>query len=264
MDLFDIRELLATDPSVLSKLKGDGDFRSEECIELLKEADIVCTNPPFSLFREYLAQLVEHDKKFLIVGNKNAITYKETFTLIKENKMWLGMRNVNQDMWLLLTDRAESYEKIVHEVDSYGQNVPRKSKHINAIWLTNLEHRKRHERFLPYKNYTPEEFPKYDNYDAIEVGKVVDIPQDYDGVMGVPITFLDKYNPEQFEILGMCENEDLYRLKTRVYTSQECKRAYMDKFNKAGTYDLNASGVLIKNGIREKTYARVLIRFRKS
>lgn len=185
----------------IKQFKHDGDFRSLECIEFLKQADIVVTNPPFSLFREYVAQLVEYDKKFIIIGNKNAITYKDIFNLIKENKLWLGYRNVNNDMWLFLPDDEEEYEKIVDG---------KKMKHIQACWFTNIDHRKRHQDLILYKKYTPEEYPKYDNYDAIEVSKTKDIPCDYDGAMGVPITFLDKFNPKQFEILGMDDHRLQY------------------------------------------------------
>ena len=177
----------------IHNLKGDGDFRSKECIELLKQADIVVTNPPFSLFREYVAQLVEYDKKFLIIGNKNAVTYKEIFSLFKENKIRIGYRNMNSDFWLEVPE-GNSFEKVEN-----GKKV----KHIMACWYTNLPTTKQEEVLVLYKKYTPEEYPKYDNYDAIDVSKVTDIPQDYNGVIGVPITFLDKYNPEQFEIVGM-------------------------------------------------------------
>jgi len=167
----------------IKHLRGNGDFRSKECIELLKQADIVCTNPPFSLFREYLAQLVKYDKKFLIIGNYNAVTYKEVFPLIKDNKMWLG---VNQSGMTFKTPEGSS-------------------QHMGfAIWFTNLPHKKRNEELILVKKYegNEKEYPKYDNYDAIEVSKVVNIPKDYDGVIGVPITFLNKHNPNQFEILG--------------------------------------------------------------
>lgn len=177
----------------IHNLKGDGDFRSKECIELLKQADIVVTNPPFSLFREYVAQLVEYDKKFLIIGNKNAVTYKEIFSLFKENKIRIGYRNMNSDFWLEVPE-GNSFEKIEN-----GKKV----KHIMACWYTNLPTTKQEEELVLYKKYTSDEYPKYDNYDAIDVNKVTDIPQDYDGVIGVPITFLDKYNPKQFEIVGM-------------------------------------------------------------
>jgi hypothetical protein len=192
VDLGDVRYLLKHDKNTATPLNGNGDFRSKECIELLKQADIVCTNPPFSLFREYVAQLMEYDKKFLIIGNKNAITYMEVFNLIQDNKMWLGYRNINSDMWLRVPE-GEKYEKVVDGV---------KLKHIMACWLTNLETTKRHEEFVMYKKYTAEEYPHYANYDAVEVSKVAEVPLDFTGEMGVPITFLDKYNPEQFEIVG--------------------------------------------------------------
>lgn len=202
-DLADVKYLLQNKENVLSLLNGNGDFRSEECIELLKQADIVVTNPPFSLFREYVAQLVDYDKKFLIIGNKNAITYKEIFSLISTNKLWLGYREINKDMWLIVPANYE-YEKIID-----GQKV----KHIMACWFTNLDTSKRHDNFPLYKKYSPEEYPKYDNYDAINIDKTCDIPCDYFGAMGVPITFLDKYNPEQFEIIGIdryVENNPFY------------------------------------------------------
>ena len=178
-----------------SELEGDGDFRSDECVEILKRCDIVCTNPPFSLFRQYVAQLFEYKKDFLIIGNVNAITYKEVFPLIKDNKMWLGVS---------LTATKCSF--IVNE-DYDGKNVfyengVKYAKVNNVVWFTNLDHKKRHEELLLYKKYNAEEYPEYDNYNAIEVGKTKDIPMDYDGIMGVPITFLDKYCPTQFEIVG--------------------------------------------------------------
>ena len=178
-------------------LNGDGDFRSDECIELLKEADIVVTNPPFSLFRDYVAQLIEYDKKFLIIGNQNAITYKEIFSLIKENKIWLG--NKAGDMAFAV---PEYYEK--RETRFWIDESGHKWRSMgNICWFTNLDHSKRHEELILYKTYNENDYQKYDNYDALNVNKVAEIPMDYTGVMGVPITFLDKYNPEQFEILGM-------------------------------------------------------------
>ena len=188
----------------VTPLRGDGDFRSSECIELLKEADIVVTNPPFSLFREYVAQLMEYDKKFLIIGSMNAVTYKEIFPLIKENRVWLGYGLSGQDMLfdvpkdyaqeLVATKKEGSAYRIVYGVV--------KGRLGNACWFTNLPHKKRNEELILYKNYSPEEYPHYDNYDAIEVSKTKEIPQNWGGAMGVPITFLDKYNPDQFEILG--------------------------------------------------------------
>lgn len=178
-------------------MQQNGDFRSPECIEILKQSDIVVTNPPFSLFREYVAQLMEYEKKFVIVGNQNAITYKETFKLIKENKIWLG--NKSGDMAFRVPDYYE--EKATrYWQDETGQKWRSLG---NICWFTNLDHAKRHEELLLYNTYSAEEYPKYDNYDAIEVSKTKDIPIDYQGAMGVPITFLDKYNPEQFEIIGL-------------------------------------------------------------
>ena len=217
----------------IKKLKGDGDFRSAECVELLKQADIVVTNPPFSLFREYVAQLIKYDKKFIIIGPKNAITYKEMFGLIKENKVWLGYRNINSDMWFVLPEDSEDAEKIENG---------KKLKHINACWFTNLDIEKRHKNLICYRNYTPERYPTYDNYNAINVDKVADIPHDYDGIMGVPITFLDKYCPEQFEILDI--NPHFFTLVER------------------GLPKLKQ--LTLKNAGKKDPYARILIRRRPS
>ena len=241
-------------------LEGTGDFRSPEVTALRNEADIIITNPPFSLFREFLAWIVQGNKQFAIIGNKNCITYKEVFPLIKENKIWAGSRIWSGGMWFR-TLNEEDYDRIDDDI---------KMKNVPSIWVTNIEHGRRHQPLtlmtmednLRYnkKMKDKEAYDHYDNYDAIEVPYTDAIPSDYEGVMGVPISFLDKYCPEQFEILGMCENEDLYQLKTRVYTTQECKQAYLNKFGKAGTYDLNASGVVIRGGIQEKVYQRILIK----
>ena len=182
----------------VSELKGNGDFRSEECIELLKEADIVVTNPPFSLFREYIATLVQYNKKFLVIGNQNAITYKEIFPLIKENKLWTGNNMVK-------TFRVPQVTNKNCEVLPNGDII---AKFGSICWFTNLDIKKRHEEIILYKSYNEEEFPKYDNYDAIEVSKVCEIPKDYDGIMGVPITFLYRYNPSQFEIVKFRKGDD--------------------------------------------------------
>lgn len=192
VDLTDVETLLRSDKNTATPLNGNGDFRSEESIRYLEQADIVCTNPPFSLFREFLSLLFEHGKQFLIIGNKNSITYKEVFTLIQADQLWLGYRNVNSDMWFIVPN-GEPYERLQN-----GKPV----KHIMACWFTNLDTSKRHEAFVMYRTYTPELYPTYVNYDAIEVDRVADIPMDYEGQMGVPITFLDKYNPEQFRIVG--------------------------------------------------------------
>lgn len=171
---------------VKTPLDGNGDFRNKECLDLLDECDIVCSNPPFSLFRGYVAALMEHEKKFLIIGNKNAITYKEFFPLLRNNEVWIGCNNVKE---FLQPDGS---------IKKFG----------NIGWFTNLDVAKRHEKLILWKHYTPEEYQKYDNFDAINVNKVSEIPCDYDGVMGVPITFLDKYNPEQFEIVAFRKGND--------------------------------------------------------
>lgn len=189
----------------VSELKGNGDFRSKECIELLKEADIVVTNPPFSLFREYIATLVQYNKKFLVIGNQNAITYKEIFPLIKENKLWTGNNMVK-------TFRVPQVTNKNCEVLPNGEII---AKFGSICWFTNLDIKKRHEEIILYKKYNEEEFPKYDNYDAIEVSKVCEIPKDYNGVMGVPITFLYRYNPSQFEIVDPRGFTDIERLKSK-------------------------------------------------
>ena len=250
VDLSDVRYLLQNDRNVISTLQS-GDFRSAECIELLKQADVVVTNPPFSLFREYVAQLMKYGKKFLIIGNQNAITYKEIFPLIKDNRIWLGYGFKGSAGHFI-----SPYEDVATACD-HRKGMIRVS---GVTWFTNLEIPKRHEELDLVCRYSTDAYPTYDNYDAIEVSKTADIPCDYAGVMGIPITFLDKYNPEQFEILGMCENLDLYGLKTKVYTKEECKEAYLRKFGKKGTYDLNASGVIVRGSLFEKVYQRILIR----
>lgn len=233
-------------------LKGDGDFRSEECIELLKEADIVVTNPPFSLFREYVAQLIEYDKKFLIIGNKNAIKYKEIFPLIKDNRLWVGYTPMSQDLLfdipeedaqrLLKESKPGSAYRIVNGV------VKGRSQ---SIWFTNLEHKKRHEDIILYKHYVPEEYPTYANYNAIDVSKTADIPCDYDGLMGVPITFMDKYNPEQFEIIGMAHGDAGVELGLAPYDRS------LKKFNK-GLMDGDL--YYMKEGMPIVPYTRIVIR----
>ncbi len=204
VDLCDVQELLKNDRNAISTLKQHGDFRSQECIELLKQADIVVTNPPFSLFREYLAQLVEYDKKFLIIGNVNAVTYKEVFPLIKENRLWFGPSISSGDRKFNVPDD--------YPLNAAGCGIDpdgRRYIRVKGIrWFTNLDHKKRHEMLDLVCRYSPEEYPKYDNYDAINVDHTSDIPYDYDGVMGVPITFLDKYNPEQFEIVEFRKGQD--------------------------------------------------------
>jgi hypothetical protein len=197
IDLSDVEYLIRHDGNVLTLLDGGGDFRSPECVALLQEADVVVTNPPFSLFREYVTQLAEVGKKFLILGDQNAITYEEVMTQIMADNLWFGYENGGIKWFQVPDDYAittEARKKVVDGIQYFSMG------RIN--WYTNLDTRKRHELITLYKNYTPAEYPTYTNYPAIEVPRVADIPMDYDGAMGVPITFLDKYNPEQFEILG--------------------------------------------------------------
>ena len=239
VDLADVQYLLQNDMNVMSTLKT-GDFRSEECIELLKQADIVVTNPPFSLFREYIGQLMEYKKKFLIVGNINAVTYKEVFPLIKNNELWLGPSITSGD--------RKFYVPEDYPLNAAGCGVDDDGRHYIRVkgvrWFTNLDHNKRHEELDLVCRYSPEEYPRYINYDAIEAGKTVDIPCDYDGTIGVPITFLDKYNPEQFEIVGdslECADMTVIRQK-------------LGKLNGGPRFYIN-TGVSLK-----RLYERILIR----
>lgn len=202
----DIANLFVSGENTLELLEGDGDFRSPECLALLDEADIVVTNPPFSQFREYIAVLVAHEKKFIVIGNMNAITYKEIFPLIKENRMWPGAneKGGTRKGNTLLFSVSDDYtgESVITDKGN------KRFAQVSAWWFTNLDIKKRHEPLILYKRYKghEDEYPRYDNYDAINVDKTADIPEDYDGVMGVPISFLDKYCPEQFEILGMLQS----------------------------------------------------------
>ena len=236
INLADIQYLMQNDKNVISILQGNGDFRSPECVELLQQADIVVTNPPFSLFREYVAQLVEFDKKFLILGNQNAVTYKEIFTLIKDNKVWLGYKNGNMCFTVPAYYEPRPTRFWIDETGQKWRSLG------NICWLTNLETRKRHEDLVLYRTYNARDYPKYDNYDAINVDKVTEIPYDYEGVMGVPITFLDKYNPEQFEILDARDFTPIERLQHKNYALIK-----------------DADGAI--NG--KATYARILIRRKK-
>ncbi|MBK9156332.1 MAG: adenine-specific methyltransferase EcoRI family protein [Chloracidobacterium sp.] len=240
-------------------LEGDGDFRSKEVKALRDEADIVITNPPFSLFTEFLQWIVEVGKKFLIIGNMNAITYKEVFPLIRNNKMWMG-NGFHAGNAYFSTPFAEEYGEGVYNPQTGLV------KFRNVCWFTNIDHGRRHNP-LPLmtmgenrkfnKKLSGNAYETYDNYDAIEVPFTDAIPSDYDGVMGVPISFLDKHSPEQFEIVGTLDSNDPNNTcRTRVYTSEECREAYQARFGKPGTYDLNASGVI--NGV--KVFKRVLIR----
>ena len=215
------------DIGIITNLETNGDFRSPECIALLQEADIIVTNPPFSLFREYVAQLIDYDKKFIVIGNKNSITYKEFFPLLKNNQVWLGCTSPKE---FVQPDKS---------IKKFG----------NISWFTNLDIIKRHETLDLIEKYTPEKYPKYDNYDAINVNRVLDIPVDYNGIMGVPITFMDKHNPEQFEILG---------ITCRRYSPEYCTHTYT-KEEYSNANDLNGASCIKKNETIKMTYGRILI-----
>jgi len=235
-DLADVEHLIKNKNNVLTLLKGNGDFRSEECLELLKEADIVATNPPFSLFREYLAQLIDYDKRFIIIGNKNAITYKEVFKLIKDNKLWTGYRGFSGGMWFYTKHDVKTKKNIDGNV---LVNVP-------SIWFTNLDIRKRHESITLYEKYSIQKYSKYENYDAINVDKTTEIPSDWNGAIGVPITFLDKYSPDQFEIIAL-------GIVGSVDFTKECKMEILDsKGTPTGKYTVNAKGTLYRKYNPEK------------
>lgn len=252
IDLADVEWLIRNEKNVLSELKGNGDFRSEECIELLKEADIVVTNPPFSLFREYLAQLIKFDKQFLIIGNINAVSSKETFQLIMDNRVWLGASIHSGDREFMIPPTYEVRSKSLR-IDEKGNRYVRV---VGVRWFTNLDYPQRHENLELYKKYNPEEYPKYDNYEAINVCVTNEIPKDYEGPMGVPITFLDKYNPNQFEILGLTQIGCHDKLPdTRRYNDYKECLTINDVETGASGGKTNENAVLLGKGTK-KTYYR--------
>ncbi|MDU5530060.1 adenine-specific methyltransferase EcoRI family protein [Negativicoccus succinicivorans] len=268
VDMLDVAELFKMGENTLTELEGDGDFRSEECLELLKEADIVVTNPPFSLFREYVSILGSYDKKFVIMGNKNAITYKEFFPLLKENKVWVGATSLNGGRWMIMPNNIEIKSKKT-KIDTNGDIILNVA---GVCWYTNLDINKRHEDLILIRKYNPEDFPTYDNYNAINVDKVTEIPYDYDGVIGVPITFIDKYNPDQFEIIGLgCGWNGDSDLVVKKYSKNQKQ---VDKNSTKIVSKLNDGTPLIKSsqqpkktyylvddeGFYYRTYGRVLIR----
>lgn len=260
IDLADVRYLIQNDKNVLSVLKENGDFRSKECVELLKEADIVVTNPPFSLFREYVAQLMEFEKKFLIIGNQNNVTYKEVFPLIKDNKIWLGVNSGSQKFEVPL-----DFQRNNTFIDKNGKKY---AKFGNICWFTNLDNKNRHEELILFKKYSPEEYPKYDNFDAINIAATTDIPIDYSGLMGVPITFLDKYNPEQFVIIGITKT--WFGMANKIYPEQiqidkNGKQTKVTKLNDGAVLEvskppINKTYYKIGEKIYIQKYPRILIK----
>ena len=255
------KQLKANKHNEWTPLNGDGDFRSDECVNLLKQSDIVVTNPPFSLFKEYVKQLFEHNKKFVIIGNKNCVTYKEIFPLIKDNKMWSGKTEWSGGLWFVTMDNTD-VDKVVD-----GVNM----KNVSSVWFTNIDHGRRHqplplmtmEENLKYSKHKEikgkKAYDKYDNYDAIEVPFTDSIPSDYDGVMGVPISFLDKYNPDQFEIIGLGIANLGLSAGVRPYKPEH--RKYRREVQKRGTVDGDL--YMMKDGDVVVPYARVLIKHKK-
>lgn len=262
----DVKLFLERNPHSHRPLSGGGDFRSDECIELLQEADIVVTNPPFSLFKEFMALLATHEKKVLVIGNLQALTYKAIFPLIQADMLWMGVTIHSGDREFRVPDHYP-LNSSGHRTDEDGKKYIR----VKGVrWYTNLDHGRRHQ-VLPLMSMQDNlrfnkklsgksVYEKYENYDAIEVSFTDAIPSDYDGVMGVPITFLDKYNPEQFEILGTLDSSDRDNpYRTRWYSSQDQKDAYFRRFGKPGSIPLNMSGVIND----AKVYKRILIKHRR-
>lgn len=250
VDMYDVAELFRQHENELTELCGDGDFRSPECIELLDEADIVVTNPPFSLFREYVATLVEHNKKFIIIGHQNALTYKEIFPLIKDDRIWLGNG---------FKGNVGFFESPYEDIAASSQHKEGLIRVSGVMWYTNLDIKKRHEEMILVKRYTPEAYPTYANFDAINVDKTADIPLDYPGIMGVPITFMDKYSPDQFEIIGLGIAN--LGLSAGVHPYKPEHRAYRKEIQKRGAVDGDLY-MLDADGHPVVPYARILIRNR--
>lgn len=266
VDLADVEYLMRNKKNAMTLLDGDGDFRSAECVELLKQADIIVTNPPFSLFREYIALLEEYQKKYVIIGNMNAVTYKEIFPMIAENRLWLGYNSGH--FWFKVPDSYE-IKKTDFKRDECGQKWRRMG---NICWFTNLDIEKRHENMPLFRTYSPDKYPKYDNYDAINVDRTVDIPCDYYGVMGVPITFLSQYNPEQFEIVAFRKGNDgkdlVYSFTDNsqsVHVERERERDGAARCSRTSAYSFAEYRHPAANGERayvrgQRKYARLLIR----
>ena len=252
VDLSDVNYLIKNNKNSLSKLKGNGDFRSAECIEFLKEADIVVTNPPFSLFREYVSQLVEYKKDYIIMGNTNALGYRDIFKLFKENKIRTAYTNFNVGMYFFVPEDTIKYHKIID-----GKKAVRVA---TSCWFTSLPVRKHNDDLTLYKNYTPEKYPKYYNFDAINVNTYTDIPCDYNGYMGVPLTFLDKYNPNQFEIIGLGISSSGLEIGVKGYTPEH--KEYRKRVQKRGAVDGDLY-LLDSDGHPQVPYTRIIIKKRE-
>lgn len=268
VDMFDVAELFKSGENELTELKGDGDFSSAECLELMDESDIIVTNPPFSLFRDYVATLMEHNKHFIIIGNVNAISYKEIFPLLMNNEMWIGASIHSGDRAFYVPDD--------YPLNASGCGVDdtgRKYIRVKGVrWYTNLDISQRHEELIPVKKYNSVDYPRFDNYNAIEVGSVSDIPCDYAEVMGVPITFMDKYNPDQFEIVGLTQGwDDLHskRYGQQIQVSKDGKQSKVMKLNDGPSIEVyekptDKTYYIVDGHMYVKMYARILIRNKKS
>ncbi len=254
IDIADVEHLLRHDKNSVTPLQGSGDFRSHECVEIIKEADIVVTNPPFSLFREYVAQLEEYNKDFLIIGNTNAITYRDIFKLIKEDKLRTGYTNFNVGMFFVVPDHWKKF----HHIDDNGKKIARVS---TSCWFTNMEVKKHKDDLILYKTYkgNEKEYPNYENFDGIEVSKVANIPMDYKGAMGVPITFVDKFNPNQFEILGLGISNSGIDIGVKPYKPEHKK--YRKEIQKRGAVDGDL--YMMIDDVVTVPYARILIKNKK-
>ena len=229
-------------------LQGDGDFRSKECIDLLRQADIVVTNPPFSLFREYISQLIQYKKKFIVIGHQNAISYRDIFSLMRDNQIWLGF-GFKGAAGHFINSTYKNYATASDKRDGMIR--------VSGVnWFTNLDIKKRHLDLILYKKFIPEDYPKYENFDAINVSKTKDIPLDYPGIMGVPITFMDKYNPEQFQIIGLGIANSGLEIGVKPYKPEHKK--YRKEVQRRGAVDGDL--YMMINGIVSVPYARVLIR----
>lgn len=266
IDLADVEWLIRNDKNVLSRLKGDGDFRSAECVELLKESDVVVTNPPFSLFREYVAQLIQYGKKFLVIGRQDAVTYREIFPLIKSGKMWLGHGFQQGNAYFaiprgLVRDFADG----VYDGDKGLV------KFRNCTWFTNLDHKKRHDEFVSVRKYTPADYPQLDNFDAIFVEETSDIPECFDGNMAVPSTFLNKYNPDQFEIVGITKTWDggaTKKYPKQIQVDANGRRSTVSKLNDGAVLRLDVppkgkTYYLVDGVPYVQRYPRIIIRRKK-
>lgn len=252
-DMLDIEYLLKNNKNTLTILKGDGDFRSKESIELLRQADIVVTNPPFSLFREYMATLISHNKKFIIIGNQNALKYREIFPLLMNNEIWLGNNNPAPKLFYVPSTNKERKNITIDEDGNYVASFG------NICWYTNLDLKRRHEDLILVEKYNSDKYIKFENYDAIIVNKIAEIPCDYSDIMGVPITFMEKYNPDQFEILGRTGDIEWATTKCNFFTPPTQKQQEIFKAQN-NTWRVQNGFYVTNDGVAHTIYDRLFIK----